>query len=151
MMEGSAARECSRENGLYARYVVLSRLVEYLDRGGPEEKVCLKECLNMDAGDEKTYTRTVMKVLKAQLVKKDGDKFTRMIRYIGENYSRSDLTFEEVAAAGGIGKTYVSKVFRSRLGLSYIEYLTMIRMERAAGLLRTTQDSVKDIAKAVGI
>lgn len=150
MMEGSAARECSRENGLYARYAVLSRLVEYLDRGGPEEKVCLKECLNMDAGDEKTYTRTVMKVLKAQLVKKDGDKFTRMIRYIGENYSRSDLTFEEVAAAGGIGKTYVSKVFRSRLGLSYIEYLTMIRMERAAGLLRTTQDSVKDIAKAVG-
>ncbi len=150
MMEGSAARECSRENARYARYTILSRLVEYLDRGGPEEKVSLKECLDMDVGDEKTYTRTVMKVLKAQLVKKDGDKFTKMLRCIEENYSRSDLTFEEVAAAGGIGKTYVSKVFRSRLGMSYIEYLTMVRMERAAVLLRTTDASVKDIAGAVG-
>ena len=150
MMEGSAVRECSRENARYARYTILSRLVEYLERGGPEEKVSLKECLDMDVGDEKTYTRTVMKVLKAQLVKKDGDKFTKMLRYIEENYSRSGLTFEEVAAAGGIGKTYVSKVFRSRLGMSYIEYLTMVRMERAAVLLRTTDASVKDIAGAVG-
>ena len=150
MMDGSAVRECSQENRQYARYTILSRLVEYLDRGGAEEKVCLKECLNMDVRDEKTYTRTVMKVLKAQLVKKDGDKFTKMLRYIEENYGRSDLTFEEVAAAGGIGRTYVSKVFRSRLGMSYIEYLTMVRMERAAGLLRTTDASVKEISKAVG-
>ncbi len=150
MMDGSAARDCSQENRQYARYTILSCLVEYLKTGGTEEEICLKECLNMDVRDEKAYTRTVMKILKSQLVKKDGDKFTRMLHYIEENYSRSDLALEEVAAAGGIGKTYVSKLFRSRLGMSYIEYLTMLRMERAAGLLRTTDASIKDIAGTVG-
>ena len=73
-----------------------------------------------------------------------------MQEFIGNHYQNSELTYEEVAAAGGISKTYISKVFRAKLDMSYIEYLTAVRMDKACTLLRTTNINISEVAKMVG-
>lgn len=150
IMEGVSG-ECTEENRVYIRYRILQCLVEYLQEESTVEKAALlKECLNISVKEEKEFSRSVMHILKHCLVKREKDNFTRMLDYIENNYCRSDLVYDEVAAAGGVSKTYVSKLFRAKLGVSYIEYLTSVRMDRACTLLRTTDASINDIVKMVG-
>ena len=115
-----------------------------------ENTALLKECLNIHVGDERAFSRSVRNVLKRCLVKKEQDHFSQMLDYIEKHYCRSDLAYEEVAKAGNVSKTYVSKIFRAKLGMSYIEYLTSVRMDRACGLLRTTDIQINDIVRMVG-
>lgn len=151
VLHSASARDCTPENQMYIRYSLLQCLINYLSRENTVEKAhFLKECLNLNLHDEKKLIRTVTKVLDHCLVKEDTDSFTMMLAYIESNYCRSDLTYEEVAVAGGISKTYVSKIFRTKLGMSYIEYLASVRMDRACTLLRTTDYNINDIAKFVG-
>lgn len=151
LLKESSARECTEENRIYVRYRILQCLVEYLrEESTVDNTALLKECLNLNLAEEKEFSRGVIHVLNRCLVKKERDPFTRMLDYIENHYCRSNLTYEEVAQAGGVGKTYVSKLFRARLGMSYIEYLTSVRMDRACGLLRTTDFSVQDIVRMVG-
>lgn len=150
ILEGTSG-ECTQENRIYIRYRLLQCLVEYLQEESTVEKAALlKECLNISVGEEKEFSRSVMHILKHCLVKKEKDRFTKMLDYIENNYCRSDLVYDEVAAAGGVSKTYVSKLFRAKLGMSYIEYLTSVRMDRACMLLRTTDSGINDIVKMVG-
>ncbi len=151
LLKEISAQECTEENKIYVRYRILQCLVEYLqEESTMDNTALLKECLNINTAEEKEFLRGVTNVLKRCLVKKERDHFTRMLDYIESHYCRSNLTYEEVAAAGGVGKTYVSKLFRARLGMSYIEYLTSVRMDRACSLLRTTDFSVQDIVRMVG-
>lgn len=151
MLDSCQMKECTTKNREYIRYAIMQCLIEHLNSENTvENTVMLKECLNTDIGDEKEFVQAVMDIMKRCLVKKEEDHFTRMIEYIEKNYCRSDLTYEEVAAVGEVNKTYVSKIFRTKLGMSYIEYLTSVRMERAATLLRTTDYNINDIVKMVG-
>ena len=151
ILHGCRVNECTAENRVYIRYAVVQRLVEYLNEENTvENTVFLKQCLNIDMGDEREFAQSVINIMKHCLETKEEDNFARMIKFIEHNYGRSDLTYEEVAAVGGVNKTYVSKLFRTRLGMSYIEYLTAVRMERTATLLRTTDYSINDIVRMVG-
>lgn len=89
-------------------------------------------------------------MLQHCLVEKEDDKFTRMLNYVNNNYQNFSLSVDEVAEVGGITKNYVSKIFRSNLNMSYIEYVTMVRMDKARTLLRTTNLKISDIAEQVG-
>lgn len=151
LMYSYSANECTNENLAYVRYVILQCLVEYLRQESTvENTIFLKECLNINVRDEKKFIQTVENILKQSLVQNEEDQFIRMLNYVEKNYYRSDLSYEEVAEIGGISKTYVSKLFRKRLGVSYIEYLTSVRIDKAGTLLRTTDYSVNDIVKMVG-
>ena len=45
---------------------------------------------------------------------------------------------------------YLSKLFKKKKDLSFIEYLTKVRIEKSIELLRTTDLSVSDVAERVG-
>ena len=68
--------------------------------------------------------------------------------YIQAHYAE-DLTREDVADAVFLSSAYFSRFFKQKTGLSFIDYLTTIRMQKAAELLNTHMN-VGDIAKAVG-
>ena len=76
--------------------------------------------------------------------------FSYITKYVEDNFHRSDLSYEQVASYAGFSKTYLSRLFRSKIGMSYIEYLTKLRMEKANELLRTTKLPVKEIHQMVG-
>lgn len=151
LMRDSSVRECSAQNRLYLRYEILQHLVSYLSKEDmPENVILLGNCLNINVEREKEFVNTVMNILQRFASKKEDDNFKKMLDYINENYQNSDLTYEDVADVGGISKTYISRIFRAKLGVSYIEYLTTLRLERACTLLRTTDMNVSAIAETIG-
>ena len=55
-----------------------------------------------------------------------------------------------MADYAGVTKTYLSRLFRANTNMSYIEYLSRIRLTKADELLRTTDMPLRDITHAVG-
>ena len=72
----------------------------------------------------------------------------RAITYIQSHFSE-DLTREDVADAVFLSSAYFSRFFKRKTGMNFIDYLTTVRMEKAAELL-TTNMRVGDIAQKVG-
>lgn len=60
------------------------------------------------------------------------------------------ITLEDVAEAVHLNPRYLCKVFREQTGITYSEYLTVRRMEYAAGELKNGRLSVAQIANAAG-
>lgn len=152
VLDNSENNQYSPENQKYNKYTILHCMIQYLyENADGENDEYIKECLfAMNIKDRKQFERVVMGLLKCCLENKERDSFSTMLMFVENNFQRADLTYEEVAAQGGVTKTYVSKVFRANLGMSYVEYLTNLRMEKAVELLRTTEMSINDIANAVG-
>jgi two-component system response regulator YesN len=69
--------------------------------------------------------------------------------YIKENYAR-DLTLEEVAQAVHISPYYLSHLFKEELGVTFIGYLTKVRIEQAKILLLETNLTIQQISYMVG-
>ncbi len=70
--------------------------------------------------------------------------------YMRENFTREDLTLGDIAAHVGLSPQYFSVLFKRERGLSVVEYLTDLRLERAKELLSESRESVAAIAAAVG-
>ena len=151
LLYSSSAKECTPQNRTYYRDMILQHVASFLQKEeGSEAAVLLEECININVEQEREFTGSVIRILQKSLSKKEDGSFARILNYISRNYQNSNLTYEEVAEAGGIGKTYISKLFRINLGMSYIEYLTWIRLDKACTLLRTTDLNISAIAEMVG-
>ncbi len=71
------------------------------------------------------------------------------ISYCDENYARK-LTLEEMAARTRLNKSYFSQLFHKEVGVSFGEYLELVRIKNAQRLLRDPQNSMSSIAERVG-
>lgn len=71
------------------------------------------------------------------------------MRYIRENYSQP-LSLEQVAAEVHLTPEYFSRIFKEELGISFVNYLTDVRLRHCVQLLETTALRVQDVAQAVG-
>lgn len=70
--------------------------------------------------------------------------------YIHQEYMRPDLSLNEVADVVGFSPSHLSTLFKEQTGRTYIRTLTALRLEHACHLLRTTDQSVAAVARAVG-
>lgn len=61
------------------------------------------------------------------------------------------LDVDDMARAAGLSRAHFSREFRRAFGESPHAYLLTRRLERAAALLRTTDNSVAEICLAVGL
>ncbi|WP_433707121.1 response regulator transcription factor [Paenibacillus illinoisensis] len=61
-----------------------------------------------------------------------------------------DLGIDEVADWLGISSSYFCQLFKSHVGVTFVEYMTQKRMETAAMLLSTTEWSITSIGEATG-
>src|SRR4051794_41981236 len=61
------------------------------------------------------------------------------------------LDVDDLARAAGLSRAHFSRAFRGAFGESPHAYLLTRRLERAAALLRTTDNSVAEICFAVGL
>lgn len=71
-------------------------------------------------------------------------------QYIAENYRRADLSVEDLCSFLHVSPTYFSTVFKRETGMSFVAYLTEVRLQEAVGLLNTTDDKTYIIAEKVG-
>ncbi len=75
--------------------------------------------------------------------------FERAIRYIGDNY-RKKLSLEEVSHQAYMSSSYFSNTFHQRMGITFSEYLSILRMNCAKELLTTTSLRVYEVAERSG-
>ena len=85
------------------------------------------------------------------LCRMDGasDYVKEAICYIGQNFAR-DISLDSVAEAIGISSYYLSRIISQELGITFVEYLTGLRIVEAAKLAATTRLSLKQIAERTG-
>jgi two-component system, response regulator YesN len=76
-------------------------------------------------------------------------KIQQAVRFINDNY-RTDIRLDPVAWEAGMSPSHFSRVFRKVMGLSYQEYLNNRRITKAKNLLRTSPQSVTEIAISLG-
>lgn len=70
--------------------------------------------------------------------------------YMNENYGNPNMSMSMVADAFSLNYTYVSHFFKDYLGASFVEYISELRVRKAAELLRSTSLSISRIADEVG-
>ncbi len=70
--------------------------------------------------------------------------------FIGEHYMESDLSVERLCEQLHVSPAYFSTLFKREIKMSFTAYVTMVRMEQAAALLKTTEDKTYLIAEQVG-
>jgi AraC-like DNA-binding protein len=71
------------------------------------------------------------------------------LTYIEQNY-QNPITIEEIAAALGINRSYLGKIFHRIVGKSPQQFLIQYRMAKATELLNLTSLKIGEIAKEVG-
>ncbi|MDO4163186.1 MAG: two-component regulator propeller domain-containing protein [Bacteroides sp.] len=72
------------------------------------------------------------------------------IKYVEENISRPDLSVEELSQALGMSRVHLYKKLSQITGKTPIEFIRIIRLKRAAQLLRESQLNVSEIAFQLG-
>lgn len=70
--------------------------------------------------------------------------------YIQDNYNHEDISLNMVASEVNLSSSHFSTVFGQETGVTFVEYLTKVRMDKAKQLLRTTGTKTTEIAFEVG-
>ena len=78
------------------------------------------------------------------------DTMQNVLAYIDEHYTDEDLSLNTIAAIASVSPGYFSSMFSQRMGMTFIEYVTGRRIERAKELLVTTGKSTSQIAALAG-
>ena len=68
----------------------------------------------------------------------------KIITYIAHNF-KNEITLDTLAREFSVSKYYITQVFSENLKSSLPNYLSLIRAEYAAGLIRSTDDSITNI------
>ncbi len=100
------------------------------------------------------YLRTLLTDAIELRDRASGSKYTKVVmqakEFIQANFSDSEISLNMVAEAVDLSPNHFSRIFSQEAGMTFVEYLTNVRMEEAKKLLRTTQMKTTDIAFAVG-
>jgi len=71
------------------------------------------------------------------------------MQYI-QSRSADQLSLSELSARYGLNPSYFSRLFRSHAGVSLVEYINRIRIQKSCLLLKRSDASIVEIAFAVG-
>lgn len=72
------------------------------------------------------------------------------VKYVEDNMSSPELSVEELSRHLGMSRVHLYKRIRQITGMTPIEFIRILRLKRAAQLLRESQRNVSEIAYEVG-
>lgn len=93
---------------------------------------------------------TLVEAFLSQIRKQKNPYIIQARSFISDNYANKNLSQTITAEALGISTSYLSRLFVSSLGTTYVEYVTKFRLSAAKELLKNTKDPVGTIAERCG-
>lgn len=96
--------------------------------------VVLKTCATVQSRRSGTQKKVINEILK----------------YIHENYADNKLTLSTISEKFFFSPNYLSAVFKTAMGIGFLEFLTNYRIEKSKELLSDIKHKVYEIAAAVG-
>ena len=72
-----------------------------------------------------------------------------LLSYIDEHYA-DNITLEYAASRMNFSNSHFSKTFKKLMGINFVTYLNLVRVEQAASQLRNTENKIIDIALSCG-
>lgn len=102
------------------------------------KSLCYKICGIFDEGRE--YQKTDYA---------ESNMISKLLIFISENF-RKECTLSSAARCVGYDYSYISKLFKKTVKLSFNNYVNNLRINEALRLLKTTDLSVRDIAEGCG-
>lgn len=79
----------------------------------------------------------------------EADAIHQLKQYIME-HSNEDISLDTLAKKVGLSPIYISKMFKEKQGINYIDFLTECRIEKAKKLMADSEKSIKEITYEVG-
>ncbi|MDY2840711.1 MAG: response regulator [Treponema sp.] len=139
--------------------MAVSKLIENL--GGNIQEVMpriLKHSFVENAvADKRIFINEVRQILTEVMEYRDshiqgkyGDVILKAKEYINKNYGSLDTHLTSVAEQVNLSPNHFSTIFSQECGMTFIEYLTNIRIENAKKLLKETEMKGADIAYECG-
>ena len=153
------------KSSFFRQYIMMdgySAIMKFLkDMKCPKEKIDNSLKNMMDITEQLTSLEDCCKFYKSILKeaidlrnKSSQKKYSGLIdkakEYILNNYAMSDLTLNKVASKVNISPNYFSSLFNQETGMTFIEYLTDIRMDKAKEYLRCSSKKITEIGYLVG-
>lgn len=110
--------------------------------------------LSLGAEDMKPYMLSLLgKAIELSGKEKDSQGkriIKKALEYIDGNYMRESLSLNGAAGAADVSPGYFSALFSQEMEMTFTEYVTQKRMEKAKRLLRQTEKHTGEIAAEVG-
>lgn len=75
--------------------------------------------------------------------------FLAILNYLNANYA-SDISLKKISEEFHLNSSYISQLIKAETGLTYTQYVTALRINKAKELLKTTSLSLLEISEAVG-
>jgi len=77
-------------------------------------------------------------------------RFAKICAFIQEHYTDPNLSATMVSEEFGISTSALTRLFKKRCDMGYLDYVQLLRIEAARKLLLTTELSVSAVSEAVG-
>lgn len=74
-----------------------------------------------------------------------------ILEYINSNYQNSSLTLSSIAERFWVNPSYLSRYFKTYMGINIVQYIRSMRIFYAKSLLQSSDMSIAEVAEMVGI
>ena len=116
--------------------------------------ICFRELFSLSTRDDiRIWIKNIISTISDDIAEKRTTRNEKSIKkvkaFIKQNHN-VDLSLEEVAANVFLSPNYFSWLFKKETGMTYVEYLTKVRIERAKNLIETTGEPISKISGEVG-
>lgn len=119
------------------------------------ERDILEEIYAINSPDEmREWIDNICMQIRGYIRKERLDSTKLMVEkareYIKDNFSNPDVSVDTLCNYLGVSPTYFSSIFKKDTGVSFVTYLTNVRMEAAVRLIESTAEKSYVIAEMVG-
>ncbi|KYH29507.1 MULTISPECIES: response regulator transcription factor [Clostridium] len=129
----------------YAQTAIKYGVIDYLLK--PIRPIDLKMVVNKALKSIEKVDSIKVKDLKSKDISENTIK--AVLKYIDNNYSR-DISLNTVANHVHLNSQYLSRYFKQKLGITFTQYVTNLKIEKAKKLLINTDKSITQVSMEVG-
>ena len=128
----------------YTRQAIRSNVVDYILK--PIDRQELNQALSEAVSRLADLTDTREAAETEEL---NGTVVTQIEKYIRERYTR-DITLSEISVRFFVSKEHISRSFKKQYHINLFDYITLLRLEKAKTLMKSTRLSIEEIAQRTG-